>query len=172
VLLGLAAALVLTWAAWLLLSGPSGLPSAFLADLPEANPKGLYWGKGKMKHGDLEVVPTVVGVPYFKALAMWPERSTRTASVRYRLDGRFRHLRGSVGVDRRTVPPNGAYLRGSVLADGKPLWTSRPFAELNSPPEKFDLEIAGVQLLELTVTLTASTTETGCLIWMDPQVSK
>jgi hypothetical protein len=133
----------------------------------EPGPPG--WSLGK--NGDLgnpEHSPILVNkTPYPKGMGMHPPLNKVETKVSYVLSGKARRFQGAVAVNDDGGPATP--VRFKVFGDGKQLWESAPVSA-KGVEESFEIDVRGVQVLELRVFVDGWSNH-GChAVWLDPRV--
>jgi hypothetical protein len=157
---------------------PTMPEEAFLSDLKEVSTTGVAFGKdGHLGHNGFgniggnpkEIRIIVKGVLARKGLSTLTSTGG-AASVTYKLDKQYRRLRSGVGLHARGWF-SGSKITFVVLGDGRVLWRSKEIGSLEDYPFECDVDITGVDQLELQVTCTDNSNGVWP-VWIDPRVTK
>lgn len=146
--------------------------TAFLADIPEAEVKGVT-NNFFSKNGTLGTSFTVSGKQFPKAIMALPDANS-TSTVIYRLPAGVVRARGRVGI---FTPPYAkpadqpaAPLAFQLVADGEVAWSSPPLRKRDDTAS-FDVAIRNASKLELR-TICTGHNNNGWGAWLDPEIVK
>jgi serine/threonine-protein kinase len=157
---------------------PPAPPQAFLSDLPEASTTGVVFAKngllGHNGNGNLAGNPKeariiVKGVLARKGLSTLAP-SGGAATVSYKLGKQYKKLTGGVALHDRGWF-SGSKVTFVVLGDGKVLWRSKEIATHDDYPQSMEVDVTGIDQMELQVTVTSSNNGVWP-VWIDPRVTK
>jgi hypothetical protein len=139
----------------------------YLSDFSES--KAVVFNNALGKNGKCTVLGTtfdivVNGKVSEKGLLVNPPAGNgqTKAKVSYKIGGKYREMEGAVAMNDTAVGKCGEQVF-EVVGDGKLLWKSKPTK--TNHPEKFLIQISGIQELTLTVTGTFSWAHA---VWIDP----
>jgi hypothetical protein len=141
----------------------------YLSDMQEFGVKAGPWPFGK--NGDVgnpdHATITVNGKKSPKGLGL--HVGTPFSSVRYQPGKQARRFHATVALDDTNAGKRSGVVF-EVLGDGKSLWTSK-LIETKGQTEDCDVDVSGVNQLELRVTLKGSGFG-GHSVWVDPYLEK
>lgn len=148
-------------------------PTIWLSSLAESRADGLHmdfgWGVAKDHlHPDGSGALVMNGVNHAHGIALNPQ-GDRTARIDYKLGRKYARFTGIVGLNDTAVNFNST-LDFKILGNGGVLWSSGPFKK-GSKPVSFDVDISGVDLLELQVKCVGSDLD-GHVVWADPLLTR
>lgn len=151
---------------WLLRDGER----VYLSDIAEEKAIIPWGGEPFGKNGIFgNTRITVHGHPWNKGLGMTAYLNA-SARVSYRLNKQYRHFNGIVA-----VPDLGPAARSSlifdVICDGTLKWQSKA-VQKPGDQQPFSLRVAGVDVLELTVSSSQGPSGYTPAVWLDPYLTK
>jgi hypothetical protein len=146
----------------------AGGPRVYLADLQEFGVRSGPWQFGKDGTLGSGQPIQVAGVRSRKSLSMHPPWAPAYAAARYRLGRKAALFRATVAInDTTNWCWSPAYF--TVLADGKPLWQSKPISFNMARSQECSLDISGVDVMELRVHC-ANGSDGVHAVWFEPRV--
>jgi hypothetical protein len=126
-------------------------PRVYLADLQEFDVKNGPWPFTKGGHVGDGVHPVQVnGVVTPKSLGMHPPDAPGHAAAKYHLGREAAVFRAGVALNDTAREMRSAAVF-EVLGDGQLLWRSEPVAKPGGPPQECEVDVSGVDVLELRV---------------------
>lgn len=145
----------------------------YLSDLKEFDfVPGAGWGWGFGKNGDVgnmeHLQIELNGTKYTKGLGMHPPEPGKYTQISYMLSEKAKKFKGSTALCDTS---RGAYapILFEVLGDKKSLWKSKPIQK-STDAEEFEIDVSGVKLLQLRVSVDGISNH-GChAVWLDPYI--
>lgn len=108
------------------------------------------------------------GTPSPHGIFLHPTRATKPARARFNIGGKFKRLEGVVSL-RDTVERAGSPLQFSIWGDGKELWRSK-LVETRAETQTFQVNVTGIDRLELMVECKADSTQNVHAVWCEPKL--
>jgi hypothetical protein len=112
---------------------------------------------------------SILGKEKSKSIGMHPSNPPMVAKASFRLEKQRGVLRGGAALNDTAEQPWGAALF-AIHGDGKLLWKSPPVKE-RGKVEEFELEIGGVEILELSVAADPLSHYVHA-VWVEPRLMK
>jgi hypothetical protein len=109
----------------------------------------------------------VNGRGFPKGLGMHPPDPSKYTRICYALSRRARQLKGTVALDDSNQA--GAPVRFEIHGDGRNLWKSSPIQKTGGV-QSFDLDVSGVEVLQLWVYVEGRSNHGCSAVWLDPLV--
>lgn len=144
------------------------LPFRYLTDLDELDIQPGPWPLGKYGTNGVNASIRVNGIPAPYGLGLHPP-SSGGASVKYRLDGKFKTFSTGVALNDADLGFESSVVF-SVIGDGRLLWKSNAIKARESV-EFCDVSVKGVKQLELR-TECPGNSNAGHACWLDPVLAK
>lgn len=126
--------------------------------LPETEVDALAW--------PLRNVRIVVGGVHFPYGFMMHPHANQEARAAFVLGGKYRRLRGGVGINDSVQQRCASGQTFRILGDGRKLWSSRPL-QTRGESQAFDVDISQIHKLELIVSC-AGPNHWAHAVWLDP----